>query len=65
MHAALAITFAALGAIFQTSPTLFPCERRPPRGEIQVVPCRASSDTRLLGVPLAASRSAQVRYPGI
>ena len=61
MHAALAITLAALGAIFHAFPALCPCEPRPPRGEMQAVPCGARSDTRLLGLPFAASRSAQIR----
>ena len=65
MHAALAITLAARGAIFQAFPVLCPCEPRPPHGEMQAVPCGARSDTRLLGFPLAASPSAQIRYPEI
>ena len=63
MHASLAITRAALGGIFQALPSLCSCEPRPPRGEMQAVSCGTRSDTRLLGLPLAASRSAQIRYP--
>ena len=65
MHAALAITLASLGAIFQAFPALCPCEPRPPRGELQTGPCGARSDTRLLGLPLAASQSARICYPEI
>ena len=65
MHAALAITLAALGAIFQAFPALCPCEPRPPHREMQAVPCGPRSDTRLLGLPLAASQFAQIRYPEI
>ena len=52
VHAALAITLAALGAIFQAIPARSPCEPRPPRGEMQAVPCGAGSGTRLPGLPL-------------
>ena len=56
VHAALAMpaTLAALGAIFQAFPALCPCEPRPPRGEMQAVPCGARSNTRLL--PASTSR---------
>ena len=50
VHAALAMhaTLAALGAIFQAFPALYPCEARPPRREMQAVPYGARSNTRVL-----------------
>ena len=57
MHA----TLAALGAIFQAFPAQCPCEPPPPRGEVRAVPCGDRFDTRLLGLQLAASPSAQIR----
>ena len=58
LQAALAINLAMLGAIFRAFPTLCLCEPRLPGVEMQAVPCGARSDTRLLGLPLAASGSA-------
>ena len=55
LHDVLAITLAALGAIFHVSPALCPCDPRPPRGEMHAAPCGGRSDTRLLGLSLAAS----------
>ena len=46
MHAALAITLAALGAIFRAFPALCPCEPRPARGEMQALHCCGCSDSR-------------------
>ena len=64
LHAAIATTLPALGAIFQAFPALCPCEPRPPRGEMQAVPCGTRFNNRLLGFPLAVFRSAQI-YPGL
>ena len=44
MHAALPIILAALAAIFRAFSALCLCEPRPPRGEMQAVPCGARSD---------------------
>ena len=72
VHAALAMpaTLAALGAMFQASPALCPCEPRLPHGEIQAVPCGARSNTRLLPastsqLPPAGIRSVRKYNTGI
>ena len=63
VHAALAMpaTLAALGAIFQASPALCPCEPRLPRGEMQAVPCGARSNTRLLPASTSQPPPAGIR----
>ena len=60
LHAIL----AALGAIFQAFPALYPCETRLPRGEMQAVPCGARSNTRPLPASTSQS-SAGIRCPEI
>ena len=64
VHAALAMpaTLAALGAIFQAFPALYPCGPRLRHGEMQAVFCGASSNTQLLLASTSQSSPAGVRY---
>ena len=56
---------SALDNVFQAFPTLCSCEACPQRGEMQAVLCFARSDTRMLGLPATASRSAHILHPEI
>ena len=63
VHAALAMpaTLAELGAILQAFPALCPCEPRLPRGEMQVMPCGARFNTRLLPASTSQPPPAGIR----
>ena len=63
MHAALALpaTLAALGAIFQASPTLCPCEPRFSPEEMQTVPSGARSNIRLFPASTSHPSPAGIR----
>ena len=63
VHAALAIpaTLAALGAIFQAFPALYPCEPGLPGGKMQAVPCGARFNTRLLPASTSQPPPAGIR----
>ena len=61
MLRAVPATLAALGAIFQAFLALCPCEPRLPRGEMQVVPCGARSNTQLLPASTSQPPPAGIR----
>ena len=66
VHAALAMlaTLAALGAIIQAFPALCPGEPRLPGEDVQVVPCGARSNTRLLPASTSQPHPTAIRSVG-